>query len=144
MRPPLLEVHSVQIGDGELGRIQVKHLPPVSMHLQLPHGYPKDQAPQISITAAWLSNSQVEQIVEALSRIAECSGECSCYSLVSWLQEDLLQHLGMHDCLHIPNDERVGATSASPLLLSPSLHLFVPMTASRGSNCVLSGKASGV
>jgi hypothetical protein len=54
---------SMQVGDG--GKRRWKHLPPVYMHLPL--GYIKEQAPQISITAAWLSNSQLVQIVGALS-----------------------------------------------------------------------------
>jgi len=101
----------MQIRDGKEGRIQVRHLPPVSMNLQLPHGYPAAQAPRISLTAAWLSHAQLEGIAGELRRIAEsCGGEGCSYSLVSWLQDEMLHHLGAQDCFCIPMDNALGTS----------------------------------
>lgn len=95
-----------QIGSSLGGEARLHYLPPITLQLILPHDYPLDAAPKLQLTAPWLSKEQVVSIDKALNEVAkESLGLSSCYSLVEWLECDLLRHLGIQDHFDISFQE---------------------------------------
>ena len=80
----------------------MKHLPPVRLHLVLPHGYPSAATPEFSLAAPWLSASQTKSLTSELEAMAAAEQGLSMgFSMISWLQESALDHLKIKDTLII-------------------------------------------
>ena len=78
------------------------------------------------VRAPWLSHAQLARVTEALDGIAaEGVGLQITYSLVDWLENELLSHLGIHESLEVPatvenNAERLQNSSNGERLLKPA------------------------
>ena len=102
---------SLQVREGNATGHIVKHLPPVRLQLVLPRGYPSSAAPEMSLTAPWLSASQTRLLTSELQAMAAAEqGLPMSFSLISWLQESALNHLRIEDTLviHVASDSIEG------------------------------------
>lgn len=60
----------------------------------------------MSITASWLTASQIDIVIQALKELADASvGLQTCYSIVDWLEANLLSHLNIKHVFQIPAEE---------------------------------------
>lgn len=68
VRLELDEPLTIIVGDSDDAAVSVKHLPPLCLHLLLPHGYPSSCLPDVQLTTPWLrvheQNAVVEQLLE--------------------------------------------------------------------------------
>ena len=99
-----------QIGSSPGGEARIHYLPPVTLQLHLPHQYPSNAVPRLLVRAPWLSIAQLARVTEALDGIAaEGAGLQITYSLVDWLENEVLNYLDIQESLKVPAAEEDAA-----------------------------------
>lgn len=83
------------------GGYRVRHLPPICLQLRLGPGYPSACAPEVGLTATWLSSRQAAELEGQLAALwaEQGPGAPVVYSWADWLQSSALAHLGAADAL---------------------------------------------
>lgn len=86
-------------GDG--GGPVVQHLPPVTLRVAFPPGYPDDGPPAARLLAEWLAPAQAASLQQRLADVWEEQGPGVpvIYAWVEWLESEALSHLGIGDTL---------------------------------------------
>lgn len=80
----------------------VQHLPPMLMQVDLPRNYPSEQAPNLHLTAPWLTHQQLQLLQQHLLGMwNDAPGLPICYTWIDWLQQGSLQHLGLSDAIDL-------------------------------------------
>jgi E3 ubiquitin-protein ligase RNF14 len=100
---------------GAAGGFAVSHLPPISLHLLLPAGYPSTEAPTAKLSARWLDTGRADALVAELARVWEDQGAGApvIYSWYDWLQTGSLEALGCADTLRLAKGVAVQGERAS-------------------------------
>jgi E3 ubiquitin-protein ligase RNF14 len=96
------------------GGYQVQYLPPICMQLRLAAGYPGLRAPEVGLSALWLSSRQVAALKQQLLALwhEQGPGGAVCYTWADWLQSSALQHLGAAEALVLA-DKPVASSSSN-------------------------------
>jgi E3 ubiquitin-protein ligase RNF14 len=96
------------------GGYQLQYLPPICMQLRLAAGYPGQQAPEVCLSALWLSSRQVASLEQQLLALwhEQGPGGPVCYTWADWLQSSALQHLGAAEGLVLA-DEPIASSSSN-------------------------------
>jgi len=88
------------------------------MQLRLAAGYPSERAPEVSLSALWLSAAAAADLEAQLQQLWQEQGPGApvCYSWADWLQSTALQHLGAAEVLvlaggHPSSSSSVGGSS---------------------------------
>ena len=100
-------------GGGSVG-YSVQYLPPICMQLRLAAGYPGQRAPEVSLSALWLSGSQVAALEQQLLALWQEQGPGGpvCYTWADWLQCSALQHLGAAETLVLADEPATSSSSS--------------------------------
>lgn len=99
----------LKVGEHGAYSQSVKFLPPIAVTFVLPHDYPSERPPCVSVAAAWLSTQQTQSLKVELSNLAAAElGLPVCYSLISWLESSALEHLGIGNTLVLSEDTATG------------------------------------
>ena len=94
--------------------IKVNHLPPIVLNFVLPHSYPSDNPPNISLFCSWLNNEQLAQLKENMINLwKDSGGSVILFTWQSFLQDDLMNFL---DPLEIPPESDLSKTYCGPIL----------------------------
>ncbi len=129
---------------------QVRHLPPLQLHLDIPAGYPEEAPPNAQLICDWLSPSQIAALQQQLDRLWQEQGPGLPVGFVwiDWLQNEALPFLGLQGGLLLSGSEGQRELDGSPAVrqsssassLSPSAPAWVPGSP---SNHKQNGKLEG-
>lgn len=104
---------SMQLGQDGGGKSRIYYIPPITLQMHLPPDYPMSASPDFIITAPWLSPAQINSILHALQGVAnEALGSQVCYLLVEWLENQVLDHLGVNETFCISTSEEFSSPSS--------------------------------
>ena len=82
----------------------IKYLLPLKLRCALPLSYPSEVAPQLSLSAEWLSVAQLSSLCQKLDEIwSEQVGMAVIYSWVDWLKTECLEYLSISGSLTLQN-----------------------------------------
>ncbi|MEW5307671.1 MAG: hypothetical protein WDW36_010049 [Sanguina aurantia] len=93
----------------------VQHLPPITLTVCLPAGYPSHEAPHVQLQALWLGAQQLQLLTAALLRqwAGQGPGSPIVYTWLDWLQSCALSELAVSDTLVLsPQHEQVEPRSS--------------------------------
>ena len=94
--------------------IKVNHLPPIVLNFVLPHSYPSDSPPNISLFCSWLNKEQLAQLKESLINLwKDSGGSVILFTWQSFLQDDSMKFL---DLLKDPQKSDFSETYCGPML----------------------------
>ena len=94
--------------------IKVNHLPPIVLNFVLPHSYPSDNPPNISLFCPWLNKEQLAQLKENLINLWKDScGSVILFTWQSFLQDDSIDFL---DPLEITPTSDFSETYCGPMI----------------------------
>lgn len=89
-------------GASEEQTIKVHYLPPIEMHLKLPHNYPSVSPPYFQLCCSWLSYDMLAKVCKELDRLwAENKGSEILFIWTQFLKEECLNFLKITDKLDL-------------------------------------------
>ncbi|KAI9880390.1 MAG: translation termination inhibitor protein itt1 [Pleopsidium flavum] len=88
----------------------LSHLPPLSLQIQLPSGYPSERPPvfHLSTTSSWLPNVVLEQLKEQGDKLWEDLGRTQVvFDYIDHLQQAAEGGFGLGSLMEVPQDHKI-------------------------------------
>ncbi|XP_062589705.1 E3 ubiquitin-protein ligase RNF14-like [Saccostrea cucullata] len=94
-----------------IASLNVKYLYPISLTFVLPHEYPSSAPPKFTMSCPWLISPQMTSLCEMMDRLWEESMSMPIlFTWITWLQENVTEHLGLRDKVLLQDDFEDGDT----------------------------------
>lgn len=79
--------------------MRLRHLPPISLQMCIPPGYPQEEPPQCQLFSEWLSPQQIGALHKQLEDLWQQQGPGLPIGFlwIDWLQNEALSFLGLQD-----------------------------------------------
>ncbi|XP_048761210.2 E3 ubiquitin-protein ligase RNF14-like isoform X2 [Ostrea edulis] len=89
-----------------VGSVTVKYLYPISLTIVLPHEYPSSALPKFTMSCPWLTSLHMTSLCQMMDRLWEESMYMPVlFTWITWLQENLMDHLGLRDRILLQTDD---------------------------------------
>ncbi|XP_076231468.1 E3 ubiquitin-protein ligase RNF14 [Calliopsis andreniformis] len=83
-------------------KIIVSHLPPLTLHINLPESYPSVSPPKFTLYSSWLRLSLLAELCKKLDKLwVENKGQEILFMWVAFLQDETLEYLKIQESLNI-------------------------------------------
>ncbi|XP_022318824.1 E3 ubiquitin-protein ligase RNF14-like [Crassostrea virginica] len=92
-----------------IGSVTVQYLYPISLTIVLPHEYPSSAPPKFTMSCPWLTSVQMTSLCEMMDRLwAESLYMPVLFTWITWLQENVKDHIGLRDRIFLQDDIEEG------------------------------------
>ncbi|XP_034943250.1 E3 ubiquitin-protein ligase RNF14-like [Chelonus insularis] len=83
-------------------KVPIAHLPPIVLHVTLPHNYPHESPPEFTLCCPWLRLTSLSKLCRKLDRLWQNNrGQEIIFTWTAFLQNDLFDFLKIQNCLDI-------------------------------------------
>ncbi|KAK2580463.1 hypothetical protein KPH14_006205 [Odynerus spinipes] len=83
-------------------KVQISHLPPLSLYVTLPENYPSTTPPKFTLCSSWLCQPPLAKLCRKLDKLwEENKGQEILFVWIGFLQDETLEFLNIETCLSI-------------------------------------------